>query len=36
MVCIFCDTPREEHSAPDLAECQNNGAQQGWIGLSQF
>ena len=35
MVCIFCDVPRERHTSVQLAECQNNGAQSGWIGLSQ-
>jgi hypothetical protein len=36
MTCIFCDVPRERHTPSQLAECQDMGAQQGWIGLSQF
>ena len=33
MECMFCVTPREKHSPEELAECQEAGAQQGWLGL---
>jgi hypothetical protein len=34
MTCIFCDVPRERHTPAQLAECQDMGAQQGWLGLA--
>ena len=34
MTCIFCDVPRERHTPTQLAECQDMGAQQGWLGLA--